>query len=317
MGPEYYQVFEGDVRVDYFDGLPYWMNEYGEYLRLDPAVYGYIDPYGYLTFPTSPALRDQGQESSGGGCGCGRNLMLLLIAIASFVGGREFINQSLTGRGRDYDIKIVDGTEVIEDLQEPGSSSDGELLLPTVEPLIAEEQGKSLNIPYLYPAVRELEDEIIDFGGHFGVDPNLVAIIILYESGGDSSNDQNLIDVGVGQMTDVAMQTVNNDTTPEERAYVGLPGGRYATMEDIRWNKTIATGYTTLLLRYYERVYNLDDSTVLARMYNGGPSGLNGPTGPLNEMYANHVGGLVDQLEYGLNGPIIQELFASGRIASP
>lgn len=229
MGPEYSQYFQDGIRVDYFNGLPYWMNEYGEnaeYVPLDPLIYGYIDPDGYLTFPASPGIRDQRQESSGGGCGCGRNLMLLLIAIASFFGGREFMNRFLSEGGRGYDITIADGTQVMVDPQGPGSSPDGELLLPTVEPLIAEEQGESLNIPYLYPAVKELEPEIIDFGEHFGVYPPLVAITILYESGGDASNDGDLIDVGIGQMTEAAMQTVNQDTTPEERAYVGLPGGR-------------------------------------------------------------------------------------------
>ncbi len=284
MEPEFFQYFDDGTEVSYFDGLPYCIDYNGDYISLDPSVYGWIDQYGCLNFPTESTFEDPPHED------LKFKGLLLTVLLGSML--------MLSAKGDGIINRVVGMIE-----QYRGGSR---LVL-----------NGGLNIPYLYPAVRELEDDILDLSEYFGVDPNLVAITILYESGGDASGDTNLIDVGIGQMTEPTLQTVNKVTTPEERAFIGLPGGRYATIEDIMSNKRIATGYTTALYRYYLNKYQVTDPVVLSRMYNGGPAGLKGHTGDWNLIYSNDVGGLVIESHLGMAGGTIQRLVKSGRISAP
>lgn len=286
MEPDYTQYFDDGTEVFYFSGLPYGIDDYyGEYIPLDPGRYGYVDENGYLYFP------DDGytDNHTGSGLSLKKGIMLFMLGTLLFTGFGKGQVGRLFGMIRNYRI-------------------DADTSLTS---------GRSLNIPYLSPSVREIEDDIINFANLFGVDPNLVAITILYESGGDASDDQNLVDVGIGQMTEGAMQTVNIYSTAEQRAYVGLAGGRHATMDDLISNKEIAAGYTTLLYKYYQDKYGIYDPEVLARMYNGGPGALNRPTTGLNAKYANDVGGLVNEIGLGMNGATIRRLSGNGRIGKP
>lgn len=291
------QLFSNGVIVEYNnEGSPYWWDGF-EWIALSPYEYGYIDHNGDLILPTAPTLSYQEEEAStqGGGCvsGIGNLLMLVFIGAGAFVAGGHIVNSVV--QGNEGKITVSEGEGQIQDLV------------------------GGLNIPYLYPRVREVEGSILDFGHKFGVDANLVAIIILYESGGDASNDTDMIDVGIAQMTEGAMITVNSDTTPEEREYVGLPDGRPFTMDDLKNDEELSVAAATFLIRFYQRYSGISmyDAYTLARLYNGGPGAIDGPTGELNEKYANDIGGLVTQLKSGMNGSKIQELIASGRIAPP
>lgn len=286
MEAEYSMCFDDGTEVFYFSGIPYAIDDhYGEYVSLDPGRYGYVDENGKLFFPDD----EYTDRHTGSGLGLKKGIMLLMLGTLLFTGFRN---------GQLERVFRLIGNNRID--------TNTSLTF-----------GRNLNIPYLYASIREIEDDIINIANQFGVDPNLVAITILYESGGDASGDEDLTDVGIGQMTEGAMQTVNNYSTAEQRAYVGLAGGRYATMDDLISNKEIAAGYTTLLYKYYQDKYGIFDPEVLARMYNGGPGALNGPTTGLNAKYANDVGGLVNEVGLGMNGPTIQRLNGTGRIARP